>query len=331
MKITKIIIGLGFIGAVSGLGYFFFQGGTLSDITDMVSKDTVISDAELSQLYADSRPQLIAGYKKGDNKIANEYETWQEASTIPANPGVHSSRYMMTYVNKTGHSTYTQYGTQNVKIPVGTKIAKESFMVKGDNRFSPSPLFTMEKVGLDKAPETNGWVYERVNRNGRKMITSQKFCHACHDAFKHQDSLGYPVKKARLGHTPNAPKVSLASLGAGDAANGETIFDTCASCHNIGADAKNAFGPVLTGVTGRQAGSYPGYKYSSSLKAAKDKGLIWDEQSLFAWLEEPSEFLKDYLGEPTASSKMPLGFEDPNIRNDVIAFLKLQSTHTKAE
>ena len=307
------------------MGYFFYQGANLSDITDMISKDATISDEDLARLYIDSRPDLMAGYKKGSNPIANDYENWQAGSTIPANPGVHRKRYMMTYVNDIGHGVYTEYGTQKNTFPVGTKIAKESFTVKGKGRFSPSQLFTMEKTGLDKAPDTDGWVYGRVNRNGRKMITSQKFCHSCHEAFRFQDSVGFPVKKARFETA--TPKVSSlpAVLAPGDAAKGQALFQSCASCHGIGPDARNAFGPVLTGIVGRKASSYQGYKYSPSLQAAKDKGLVWDEQQLFDWLAGPSEFLQSYLADDSASSRMPVNFEDPEVRNNIIAYLKTQS------
>ena len=183
MKFTKPLLSIVVLAAFLGISYFFYQGATWSDLTDMVSRDATISDEDLRNLYADSRSDLIDGYQKGSNDIAREYDKWQTASTIPANPGVHSKRYMMTYVNDIGHSAYTEYSAKNVKMPVGTKIAKESFTVKTKGRFSPSPLFTMEKVGLEEAPETDGWFYGRVNRNGRKMITSQKFCRHSRSCF----------------------------------------------------------------------------------------------------------------------------------------------------
>jgi len=53
----------------------------------------------------------------------------------------------------------------------------------------------------------------------------------------------------------------LASMGASvaqDAAAGEKVFMKCKICHQIGETAKNMVGPVLNGVVGRKAGSYPG-------------------------------------------------------------------------
>src|SRR5437763_313927 len=72
---------------------------------------------------------------------------------------------------------------------------------------------------------------------------------------------------------------ALAMTGTGgasaqDAAAGEKVFAVCKACHQIGETAKNAVGPVLNGIIGRPAGSYPGYSYSD---ANKNSGLTWDE------------------------------------------------------
>ncbi len=324
MRISRIIGGGLGIAIIGGLGFFYYSAETVNGLIDLARPDAEISKEAVDTLYQNNREKLRAGYQKGTNPIAREYGNWGAAATTPANPGVHSGRYMMTFVNDLGLSTYTQYASQNVNMPIGTKIAKETFFVKGQGEFRRHPLFTMEKVGVENAPETDGWVYGRVNENGRQMPTSQAYCHSCHTGFKGQDFVGYPVKEARIGYS--APdfddKTPPALVGEGDIERGKIAFQTCAACHNIGADATNAFGPVLTGVVGRDAGSYKDYSYSSDLQRAHDKGLVWDEQLVFEWLGNPSGFLRTYLDDESASSKMTIDFEDPQFRNDVIAYLK---------
>jgi cytochrome c len=61
---------------------------------------------------------------------------------------------------------------------------------------------------------------------------------------------------------------------AQDVAAGEKVFAKCKVCHQVGETAKNFVGPVLNGVVGRPAGSYPGYNYSEANKAS---GITWDE------------------------------------------------------
>jgi cytochrome c len=105
---------------------------------------------------------------------------------------------------------------------------------------------------------------------------------------------------------------SVSAAGAQDAALGEKVFLKCKACHQIGEGAKIAVGPVLNGIVGRPAGTYPGYSYSD---ANKGSGLTWDAATL-----------KDYLKNPRAKipgTKMifPGLPKDEDIDN-VIAYLK---------
>ncbi len=76
---------------------------------------------------------------------------------------------------------------------------------------------------------------------------------------------------------------SVGAASAQDAALGEKVFLKCKACHQIGEGAKNAVGPVLNGVVGRKAGTYPDYSYSD---ANKNSGFTWDEATLKEYLEE---------------------------------------------
>jgi cytochrome c len=71
---------------------------------------------------------------------------------------------------------------------------------------------------------------------------------------------------------------------AQDAAAGEKTFRVCRACHQIGEGAKNAVGPVLNGVVGRKAGTYPGYNYS---EANSTSGITWDVATLKVYLHDP--------------------------------------------
>ncbi len=78
---------------------------------------------------------------------------------------------------------------------------------------------------------------------------------------------------------------SVSTAVAQDAALGEKVFQKCKACHQIGEGAKDAVGPVLNGVVGRKAGTYPDYAYSD---ANKNSGITWDEATLKEYLEESS-------------------------------------------
>lgn len=107
----------------------------------------------------------------------------------------------------------------------------------------------------------------------------------------------------------------------GDAVAGETVFKKCRSCHKVGEDATNGVGPVLTTVIGRTAGTFADYKYSQAMIDAGEKGLVWDEELLFNYLNDPKKFLAEYLEVKRVRNKMPFKLKKEEDRLNVIAYL----------
>lgn len=104
---------------------------------------------------------------------------------------------------------------------------------------------------------------------------------------------------------------ATSSVRAQDAAAGEKTFLVCRACHQIGPNAKPAVGPVLNGVVGRKAGTYPGYAYSP---ANQDSGIVWTPEELDKYLESPQTAV------PHTKMIFP-GIKDEQKRKDVIAYL----------
>ncbi|MDV7142937.1 c-type cytochrome [Tropicimonas sp. TH_r6] len=75
-------------------------------------------------------------------------------------------------------------------------------------------------------------------------------------------------------------------------AAGEKVFKKCKACHQVGEGAKNKVGPILNGVIGRSAGTGADFKYSKVMVEAGSGGMVWDEETLAAYLEAPKKFLK---------------------------------------
>ena len=104
-----------------------------------------------------------------------------------------------------------------------------------------------------------------------------------------------------------------AAAHAGDAAAGKKVFKKCKACHYAAKD-KNKTGPHLVNLIGREAGTVEDYKYS---KAMKSSGIVWDEDTLTAYLLAPKKYLK---GTKMAFAGLR---KDADIAN-VIAYLKAQ-------
>lgn len=71
----------------------------------------------------------------------------------------------------------------------------------------------------------------------------------------------------------------------------DPVFKECRRCHQIGLGAENRIGPHLNDIFGRVAGSLPGFRYSRSMRTAGENGLVWDDQTLDAFLADPGSFI----------------------------------------
>ena len=105
--------------------------------------------------------------------------------------------------------------------------------------------------------------------------------------------------------------MTMPAQGAGDAKNGEQIFNQCKPCHSLEAD-KNGIGPTLHGLLGRKAGTVPGYSYSPAMQSS---GIVWNEDSLAKFLADPSAVVP-------GTKMVYAGIKNEVQRDDLIAYLK---------
>jgi cytochrome c len=109
--------------------------------------------------------------------------------------------------------------------------------------------------------------------------------------------------------------VPVRVMAAGDPLQGAKVFGACLACHSA-QPGENRTGPSLADVWGRKAGSLDSFhRYSDALKHSK---VVWNEQSLDAWLKSPAAFI------PGNDMKFP-GIPDAHARSNLIAFLKAVS------
>lgn len=106
-------------------------------------------------------------------------------------------------------------------------------------------------------------------------------------------------------------KVASGDSIYGDPASGQQVFNQCMTCH-VKDPGVNRVGPSLHGIINRHSGMIPGFNYSA---ANKGSGIVWTEQELYTYLENPQKTVPGTYMTYT-------GVKDPQKRADVIAYLQ---------
>ena len=163
-----------------------------------------LTAGQARKAYASIIKDLVAGYSKSGMAVASHYKDWKNYTTQPYVSDTHGGRF----VNNYGNSLAGRYGKYEAvgRMPVGAKLAKDSFTVSAQGKVGPGPLFLMEKMSSNFNKESGNWRYVMVLPNGQVFGTTNgtgsakvKFCYECHMAVAdEQDSLMFLPDEYRV-------------------------------------------------------------------------------------------------------------------------------------
>ncbi|MGH6897206.1 MAG: c-type cytochrome [Geminicoccaceae bacterium] len=127
--------------------------------------------------------------------------------------------------------------------------------------------------------------------------------------------------RARTTVLPLAAALTLLSGAAlaqddGAAREAQLAFNNhCRTCH-VTNEGDHRLGPSLYDIIGREAGSAPGFPYSSAMANAD---IVWDEATLDRYIENPDAVV------PGNNMKPYTGITAAEERAKIIAHLKAES------
>ena len=143
--------------------------------------------------YVELLDKLVAGYQRS-GALDVDYRSWKRVSPTPYLSDPHGLRYVNVYVNSAGEEF--GHATRDNPLPVGARLAKDSFSVIHGGATSRGPLFLMEKMPAGFWPEAGDWRYTMIMPNGKLFGTTKgtgsaavEFCATCHEKAAARDFL----------------------------------------------------------------------------------------------------------------------------------------------
>ena len=153
-----------------------------------------LAPAEAEEIYRQLVDQLVAGYAPADDPVARDYRSWRRYNSSPYVSATHGNLYSNNYANETARA-YGKFENAGV-LPVGSIIAKDSFVVLRNGEVRPGPLFIMEKMPKGFSYVSGNWRYTQINPDGVFFGETHgddaervEYCIGCHLAVEQQDHL----------------------------------------------------------------------------------------------------------------------------------------------
>jgi hypothetical protein len=82
---------------------------------------------------------MAEGYAKSGNQWAASYRNWRNVAAQPYVSDTHGARYVNNYANDIGADNYSLFEEAGPP-PVGTVLAKDSFVVRPNGNIAAAPL-----------------------------------------------------------------------------------------------------------------------------------------------------------------------------------------------
>lgn len=144
-----------------------------------------ISPAEAQAVYNCLQPDMKKAYGKAGVAQVKGFTGWLKVNAAAYQSATHGARYVNNYANKQADRHYKKFEKAGI-LPLGSVLAKDSFVVQPNGKVSMGPLFIMEKMNKGFNKSSGDWRYSMILPTGKVAgMTkgkgmSMKFCAECH-------------------------------------------------------------------------------------------------------------------------------------------------------
>ena len=145
---------------------------------------------------------MRTAYAKSSLSVADAFAQWPRLSAQAYQSATHGERYVENYANAKA-AAYGRFEEAGA-MPVGSVLAKPSFVAHPNGRLAVGPLFVMEKMPAGFLEASGDWKYSMIMPNGSLCgqtrgvnSTGMKFCYECHAAAADNDHLFFLPEEYR--------------------------------------------------------------------------------------------------------------------------------------
>ena len=164
-----------------------------------------VTAAEANKAYGCLIDEMISGYHRAGLEPVANYWFWALVASSPYQSATHGSRYVNNYANPVAAANYKKF-EDGGRMPAGSVLAKDSFVVNPNGTTAAGPLFVMEKRNAGFNADSFDWAYTMVNPDGTVFGVTKgqgsanvEFCVECHAAVaEDQDSLFFLPEEFRV-------------------------------------------------------------------------------------------------------------------------------------
>ena len=196
MKLQSVAITMSLVLGAAALSV------TLSAQTNPVQKSHMVlanpaamSSDRAEAVYIAIRQNMRAHYLASGDPITGAYQGWRRYNRVPYRSSPHGELLVNNYANEIAadYGKFEKLG----RLPSGSVVVKDSFVVTEGGEVMTGPLFLMEKRAPGFNAASHDWLYMMVHPNGAvagitngQNSKSVEFCADCHNkAPKGQDNL----------------------------------------------------------------------------------------------------------------------------------------------